>query len=75
MLVGRATANPMSHPIENCVKNLELQPTCTDIIVKVITVSKANTIKKAVNRPENLALSFTAEHQPKHGIMQPKIKF
>jgi len=45
----------------------EVHPTCTETIVKVITVSKANTMKKAIKRFEYLAFAFTTRHHLKDG--------
>ena len=58
-LVGRPTANPVNHPTMNAIGKTEVHPTCTETIVKVITVSKTNVIKKAIKTFENLTLALT----------------
>jgi hypothetical protein len=73
-LVGSPTANPISHPPKNAIGKKEVHPTCTETIVKVITVSKTNTMKKASKRFEYLALNFTTRHHLKDG-RQERLSF
>jgi len=60
-LVGRATANPISHPERNAMGKTVDHPTCTKTIVKVITVSNTNVMKKALRTLENLAFTLTTD--------------
>ena len=63
-LVGKPTANPMTHPPRNLWRKPEVHPVIIVVIVKVIVESIANVMKNAVNKVEYLLFAFTIGYHP-----------
>jgi hypothetical protein len=63
-LVGKPTANPMTHPPKNLWRKSEVHPVIIVVIVKVIVESNANVMNNAVNKVEYLLSAFTIGYHP-----------
>jgi hypothetical protein len=46
--VGKATRKPTIHPVANLCRKSGLNPVVSSVIVRVMTVSKINAIKRTV---------------------------
>jgi len=58
MLVGKATIKPRIQPFRNLKIKSSFQPVFTNVITKVIVVTKANVMKKAIKIPCILSFDF-----------------